>query len=465
MMDTGRAIGLRLVASTRSTANLETQMMRFMFILGVVGLTGRMPLVQAAQGAKAPPAQPAPALPDWARDSLKKDPISRWDVTARGVTAEAKGCEIHVVNMDWGGLWEHKLQVVSPVKATADDLCVIFIGGGVPSALGSLGEAAKKLNVTCAGLGGIPCKSFGQVGEAGLLMGTLKYLQTHDSTFITFVPMVRAVERAMDAIQELAPKELGKPVRRFILVGHSKAGGTAWWAAAIDPRVVGIVPIGADLLNVKAQAATYETVDLKSFMPKEMQEQMPGDAWEQISEVTDPYPLRSRLTMPKLIIQGANDEHFVTGATRFYFDDLPGEKWVLNLPNATHGGSGDAGEVPNSATGAAIAAFITSIATARPLPQVTWTFKDAGDKLAITFSAADEATQLLLWTAENSSQDFRYRPWSSRTVTADFGDNVWIATAEVAKPAAGFVAAFVSAQFERDGRTFWLSSLIHVSKR
>ncbi len=413
-----------------------------------------------AQSTSKPAASPPP-LPEWTQYPTRKDPVSKWTVGAVRANGDLKGFEAKLISQDWGGVWEHGIQVAAPTKPLVDDLAVIFIMSH-PGQLGNVYESATKIGLPCAGMGGIPCKSFGQVGEAALMAGAMMSLKTGDSNFAIFAPLVRAAVRAMDCIEAESPKALGQPIKRFILVGHSKAGGTAWWSGIVDPRVAGIVVIGADLLNTQAQNEVYPTMDLNGYMPKGTPP-MARDAFMKILYEADPYPWREKLTMPKLIIQGANDEHFVTGATRFYYDALPGGKWVLNLPNATHGGAGEAGEMPHTQTAATILAFAKSIAAKKPLPELKAKFEPAGGKLTVNLECPAAAKQVLLWTAENSSQDFRYAKWTSQPVTAA-PSPAWKATAETPLPAGKHLAAFVSAELEQDGLTFWLSTLIHVVK-
>ena len=416
-----------------------------------------------AQGESKPAetASPGP-LPEWVQYATREDPITKWSLGARRADGELRFFEAQLVSQDWGGVWEHKIQVCSPARPLADDLAVLFIGNSYPQALGNLSDASRKIGLACAGLGGIPCKSFGQVGEAAMMAGALVFLQTGNPDFAPFAPLVRAAVRAMDCIEAESPRALGRPIKRFILVGHSKGGGTAWWSAVIDPRVAGIVVIGADLLNTKAQNDTYATVNLNNFMPKGTP-LMDREALMKMLYASDPYPWRDKLTMPKLIVQGANDEHFVTGATRFYFDDLPGGKWMLNLPNATHGGAGEAGEVPHPATAAAIVAMAKSIASGKPLPELKGKFEQADGKLTISVQCPAAARRVLLWSAENSSQDFRFTRWNSKPL-APAGSPAWTARAELPLPAGRHMAAFVSAEIEHDEQTFWLSTLIHVAK-
>ena len=53
-------------------------------------------------------------------------------------------------------------------------------------------------------------------------------------------------------------------------------------------------------------------------------------------QMIDPWVYREKLTLPKMIINGANDPYWPLDALNSYWDDLKGEKWVLYVPNAGH---------------------------------------------------------------------------------------------------------------------------------
>ena len=70
--------------------------------------------------------------------------------------------------------------------------------------------------------------------------------------------MTKASVRAMDVITEYmtspsSPQEiqnlLSNP-NQFIVAGASKRGWTTWTTAAVDPRVMAIVPVVMDALNI-----------------------------------------------------------------------------------------------------------------------------------------------------------------------------------------------------------------------
>src|SRR5947207_15701648 len=68
--------------------------------------------------------------------------------------------------------------------------------------------------------------------------------------------MTKSVVRAMDAVTSFcAGAEGGKiKIDGFVVTGASKRGWTTWTTAAVDKRVVAIIPIVIDTLNVQQSA-------------------------------------------------------------------------------------------------------------------------------------------------------------------------------------------------------------------
>lgn len=79
-----------------------------------------------------------------------------------------------------------------------------------------------------------------------------KYLKTGDSSWPARLPMTKAAVRAMDTVISFCGSAEGgnAKIDGFVVTGGSKRGWTTWTTAAVDKRVIAIVPIVIDLLNV-----------------------------------------------------------------------------------------------------------------------------------------------------------------------------------------------------------------------
>jgi len=157
-----------------------------------------------------------------------------------------------------------------------------------------------------------------------------------------------------------------------------------------------------------------------------------------LQKLVDPYSYRERFTMPKFIVNSSGDQFYTPDSSRFYFDDLPGEKYLRYAENADHSGARDAGF--------GLIAFYDAPVYNRPRPKFFWKFEDNGN---ITVSCADKPTQVKLWQATNpAARDFRLmsigKAFKSRDL-ADQGGGVYVAKIE--KPDKGWTASFVELEF------------------
>ena len=55
-----------------------------------------------------------------------------------------------------------------------------------------------------------------------------------------------------------------------------------------------------------------------------------------LMRIEEPYEYRERLTMPKFMLNASGDQFFLPDSSRFYFDELRGEKLLRYVPNASH---------------------------------------------------------------------------------------------------------------------------------
>ena len=103
---------------------------------------------------------------------------------------------------------------------------------------------------------------------------------------------------------------------------------------------------------------------------------------------------------PKLIINATGDQFFVPDSSRFYFDDLRGEKHLRYVPNADH--SLHQTDVEDS-----VLAFYRSIVKGAPRPEFTWTFEPDGS-IRVRTGGPQVPTEVRLWKATNpAARDFR----------------------------------------------------------
>ena len=205
---------------------------------------------------------------------------------------------------------------------------------------------ARQLNAPVAILSDIPNQPlFGGLVEDDLLAHTfVQFIATQDPTWPLLLPMVKAVVRAMDAIQAFLPRQLKPQVTGFLLSGASKRGWTTWLTPAVDDRVRGIAPLVYDNLDLARQMQHQRETwghfsgQIAQYTERGLpQRLLSGEkAAVELAAIVDPFSYRQHLTVPKLIVLGTNDRYWPLDALNLYYDALIGERYILYMPNAGH---------------------------------------------------------------------------------------------------------------------------------
>ena len=89
--------------------------------------------------------------------------------------------------------------------------------------------------------------------EDGLIAHTFaEFVKTGDATWPLLLPMAKSAVEAMTAAQQIAqPTAGGSRSTASCTTGASKRGWTTWLSAAIDDRVMGLVPMVIDMLSLE----------------------------------------------------------------------------------------------------------------------------------------------------------------------------------------------------------------------
>jgi PhoPQ-activated pathogenicity-related protein len=270
----------------------------------------------------------------------------------------------------------------------------------------------------------------------------------------------------MDALQEFCRKELKLEITRFIVSGASKRGWTTWLTAAADPRVEAIAPLVIDTLNMPAQIPHQKKMFGKySDMIRDYTERglVPiPDTPEatKLWRMIDPWHYREKITVPTMIINGANDPYWATDALNLYWDDLKTPKWVLYVPNAGHGlvQEHESGKKDRNRALGTLAAFAHSQAYTKEMPRLTWKHGDADGKLVLDVEAKPAPKAGRLWVAQAQTRDLRMARWEERPATLK-GEQLH---GLVAPNKEGVLAFFAEVEYELNGRPYYLSTQIRI---
>ena len=372
-------------------------------------------------------------------------------------------------------VWKHWLTIVKPDRVTTSTGYLFITGGSIDQKAPAAADpffvdmAATTHSVT-AELRGIPNEpltfkdDLQPRTEDGIIAYTwMKYITTGDDTWPLRLPMTKAAVRAMDTVTAVAGAEgSGVKVERFVVSGASKRGWTTWTTAAVDKRVTAIIPAVIDLLNVEKSFEHHYRVygffapAVKDYYEAGVMDLQKTPEYHKLMEIEEPYNYRDRLTMPKFLVNAAGDQFFLPDSSRFYFDDLKGEKYLRYIPNADH-------SLRNTDARESMMAFYEAFQTGKPRPQFSWAFEKNGD---IRVAAKDKPSAVKLWQATNAAaRDFRLMtigPAYQSSDLTDQGGGVYVG--HIAAPSKGWTAYFVELTFPSGGKyPFKFTTAVRVS--
>lgn len=367
--------------------------------------------------------------------------------------------------------WRHHVLVVIPKKIVFTDHALLYIGGGTtdkePDRINMMMAQvlAEKTAMPTVILFQVPNQPLdpnekGQGFREDALIGEtlLKTLETQDPTWALLLPMTKSVLRAMDTAQQFIKQEFKYNIDRFIIGGASKRGWTAWLAGASkDSRIAALIPIVYNNLNLLKQLEGHiETWG--DFSPRIhdytdrglfKKDEIPSPYKIQMMNMIDPYTYLSRITVPKLLIFGSNDPYWPVDATKYYWDDIQGYKYLLTLPNEEH--EVDKGKSFLKLIDSA-AVFAQHIASAGELPQLDWALTEKDSEYQIYIETEIPEPKKILWTAVSESKNFQSSKWESSPVQDE--------VITVKKPATGHIAFFVELKSEQNGNSFSVTTQV-----
>jgi PhoPQ-activated pathogenicity-related protein len=385
-----------------------------------------------------------------------------WQIVNTREVAGVTALEVSLTSQKWRDLvWKHRVYILKPAQWKNPEFAVLYITGSSGIAeLAAFGQIANKVGTLCVILNDVPNQPlFGGLSEDALISYTfMEFAKSGDKTWPALLPMTKSAVRAMTAVQEIAKKQWGIEVKEFMVTGGSKRGWTTWLTAAVDKRVRAIAPLVYDILNfpkqLPHQVATWGKYSemIADYSSKGLTEMLSTAEGQTLTAIVDPYSYRERFKMPKMIINGANDRYWVIDAAQFYFNDLPGEKYLMYVPNAGHSLQEGISRVVSNLT-----AFYLAVASKQPLAEIKADVKRQGNKLLVTVTTKGQVEGVQIWTAQSSTKDLRNSRWTAQDAKPT-GNGKY--TAEIALPtdAAAF-ALFADAQGRINGTEYHVCTI------
>lgn len=359
--------------------------------------------------------------------------------------------------------WKHDLIIVVPDKLLPGPNILYITGGDnrspaatIPSDVAlSLARMTRAVVIELRQVPNQPLVFSDQVGtplaeDALIAFSWAQAMKTTDPLWSARFPMVKSAVRAIDTAREFlySPAGGSHTLESFVVMGAGQRGWTAWLTAAVDPRVVGVVPIVSDALKLNecmkqhVESYGFWAQGLADYHRHGLTTRLGSKELDTLLAHEDPYAFRERLALPKYIVNAASDSVFLPDGSQNYLAELPGEKllrYVANSDQSLNGTDWLEG----------VAAYVSTLRHGRDRPSFVWQF--VGDD-SIRVETKQNPTQVLLWQVTNTrARDFRMptigKAWT-RTTLSDQGGGVYVG--KVAKPPAGYTALFIELAFPSD---------------
>jgi PhoPQ-activated pathogenicity-related protein len=415
-------------------------------------------------------AEPA-GLEVTALDRYVAAPDSHYEYSVAN-TIEGDGYTTYIVNMTsqkWLTekevnlpIWKHVMTVTKP-DVIESDIGFLYITGRSNAEKDMTRDAAPALDIVMAKTTGtvittlyqVPNQPLVFVGDetrrrsedASIAYTWDKYMRTGDEKWPLRLPMTKSAVRAMDTVTNLMATEAagGHEVDQFVVAGGSKRGWTTWTTAVVDNRVVAIMPIVIDMLNVvESFKHHYEVYGgyataVGDYTMMGIMKWMGSPEFDALMDIVEPFEYRDRLKLPKYLLNSTGDQFFLPDSWQFYWDGLVGEKHVRYVPNSDHG-MGDT-DVQES-----IVAWYHGIVHNVSTPRYTW---DVAEDGTITVLTLDEPTNVLLWQAHSpETRNFMkdiIGPAYTSTQLQQVEPGKYVAKVE--PPSQGFISYYVEMEY------------------
>jgi len=359
----------------------------------------------------------------------------------------------------WTGVhkWSHPMMVIVPENhvrnASNADVGVLFLERSIdPTAAIEMATRTGAVTLTVANMPFQPLtfhwmQKFSM--DEDMARAWLWYMfseQTEHPEWAIELPLAKAIVKAMDAATEYTANTEG--LKRFIVTGHSQRATGAYLAAALDPRVEAIIPLGMPLDVFQTLQDSVQ--NLGGVTPKGLhfaeQEVMnfTDDQIKLVKSVVDPVSYMDRLKVPKLAMFSAGDDLLPPDCTRSWWGELPGQKMLYIAGNAAHEGfeSNERTKYIEVAD-----SFISAFLSGKQMPEIKWKIDDqSGDILIKQITNHTRISVSLVYTSSTmeGKRDFRSAEWYSSPLAPN-GDGTWLAKApEETK----WTAFFVSFEFD-----------------
>lgn len=405
------------------------------------------------------------------------DSAYRWEIKDTYIQDDVTVYSVLLTSQKWREhTWTHQLNIMVPRENNYDGALLFITGGsvnkqGLPNWSGQKDELtkgfcaiAKQNSAIVALLKQTPNQPlYNNLTEDALISFTLhNFKNDGDYSWPLLFPMVKSAKRAMDAVQEFAKTKLNYEINRFVVSGASKRGWTTWLTGANDDRVKAIAPMVIDMLNMpvsidyQIQVWNDYSIQIQDYVKLGIVQDIKSPKGNDLVTMIDPYSYRKKLTMPKLIFMGTNDEYWPIDNIKNYYDSIPGQNQIHYIPNAGHS-MGDKKEAMVN-----LSAFFGLTMSNTPYPVCKWEITESKKGVKVKLQATkNKLVDVILWSADSSDKDFRNDKWCSKSLGIKHKSKLSL-TEEF--PVTGYRAFYVNLKYQyENGREYTESTRVFMT--
>lgn len=389
------------------------------------------------------------------------DKTFRWEVRESYALGNVMAYSLLLTSQQWHEyVWTHQLTILVPEENKYDGALLFITGGSNGKGLPNWNGKDDKFNIAMSGLATknkaivavlrqTPNQPLvGDLTEDALISFTLhKFKEDGDYSWPLLFPMVKSAVRAMDAIQEFSTQTLKHNINRFVVSGASKRGWTTWLTGASDKRVAAIAPMVIDILNMPVnldyQVKMWNdySIQIQDYVKLGIPQTARTEKGRDITTMVDPYSYRKKLTMPKMIFMGTNDEYWTVDAVKHYIDSIPGKNFIHYVPNVGH----SLGDKRQALAG--LSAFFGQTLAGTSYPVLDWNLEQTKEGVILRVkSSPDILVDAILWSTDSEDTDFRDERWEGKSLALK-KKKLNIVTAVQPFPESGYRAFYLDLRY------------------
>lgn len=397
----------------------------------------------------------------------KTDPSFDYKIIEKTKDGDSDVIAIDMTSQTWQNMpIKNTVVIIYPKNTKITDTAVLLNTGGAYKSgtlWAKLGVQMSKL-VSCpiCIVFDIPNQPMWGKKEDALMSHTFK--QAFDENNFTEKPlllqMAKAVIKSMDVIETVS-SGYNKPIKKFIITGASKRGWTSWISAGTkDKRIVAIMPIVFDWLDMKKQINHQKeyygttSAQIGDYTQFNFDELLYRPEAKTMVELIDPFYYN--VSIPKLIINASNDQYWTLDSAGLYYNNLKGEKYLFYKPNAKH----DMGLLKFSDDPMSgffeilpmindMKIFIDHVCLGSKMNNIKYTWAEKKGKITCTINAEEKPESVICYTKDQDKRDFRDTKWDGKELS--FDDKKIVYTRDV--PASGYCGTFIEVKFKNSEGT------------